>query len=85
MCRRRLSLKPSGVNNPTPGIDHDWEGPFTLARRASTGPPFRCPHKLDPARVPLAGSYVDEGQQESLLTSAWYQLPPNDAATPWWW
>lgn len=70
------------VNNPTPGIDHDWEGPFTLSKAGVNGSTVPLPYKLDPARVPLAGSYVDTGQQESLLTSAWYQLPPNDDGHP---
>ena len=30
----------------------------------------------------MAGSYADTGQQESLLTSAWYRLPANDAGHP---
>ena len=40
------------------------------------------PYGLDPARVPLAGSYVEGPQQPSTLTSAWYQLPPADDAHP---
>ncbi|MEI6252859.1 MAG: arabinosyltransferase domain-containing protein, partial [Mycobacteriaceae bacterium] len=70
------------VNNPTPGIDHDWEGPFKLSKGGVNGSTIPLPYQLDPARVPLAGSYVDTGQQQSLLTSAWYQLPPNDAGHP---
>ncbi|MCW1957846.1 MAG: arabinosyltransferase domain-containing protein [Mycobacterium sp.] len=70
------------VNNPTPGIDHDWEGPFKLSKPGINGSTVPLPYQLDPARVPVAGSYVDTGQQESLLTSAWYQLPPNDAGHP---
>jgi arabinosyltransferase B len=70
------------VNNPTPGIDHDWEGPFTLTKAGVNGSTVPLPYQLDPARVPLAGSYVGTGQQESLLTSAWYQLPPNDDGHP---
>jgi arabinosyltransferase B len=70
------------VNNPTPGIDHDWEGPFKLTAPGVNGSTIPLPYQLDPARVPLAGSYADTGQQESLLTSAWYQLPPNDDGHP---
>ena len=70
------------VNNPTPGIDHDWEGPFKLAKPGANGSTVPLPYQLDPGRVPMAGSYVDTGQQESLLTSAWYQLPPNDDGHP---
>jgi arabinosyltransferase B len=70
------------VNNPTPGIDVDWEGPFKLAKPGVNGSTVPLPYKLDPARVPVAGSYVDTGQQESLLTSAWYSLPPNDKGHP---
>ncbi len=70
------------VNNPTPGIDHDWEGPFELTAAGINGSKIPLPYQLDPARVPVAGSYVDSGQQESLLTSAWYQLPPDDGGHP---
>jgi arabinosyltransferase B len=70
------------VNNPTPGIDHDWEGPFKLNRPGVNGSRIPLPYKLDPTRVPMAGSYVDTGQQQSLLTSAWYELPPNDEGRP---
>ena len=70
------------VNNPTPGIDHDWEGPFKLSTPGVNGSTVPLPYQLDPARVPMAGSYVDTAQQESLLTSAWYQLPPNDDGHP---
>ena len=70
------------VNNPTPGIDHDWEGPFKLSTPGVNGSTVPLPYQLDPARVPMAGSYTDNAQQESLLTSAWYQLPPNDDGHP---
>lgn len=70
------------VNNPTPGIDQDWEGPFKLAKPGTNGSTVPLPYQLDPARVPVAGSYVDTGQQQSLLTSAWYQLPPGDEGHP---
>ena len=70
------------VNNPTPGIDHDWEGPFKLSKPGVNGSRIPLPYKLDPTRVPMAGSYVDTGQQQSLLTSAWYVLPPNDEGRP---
>ncbi len=70
------------VNNPTPGIDHDWEGPFKLSKPGINGSTVPLPYQLDPSRVPLAGSYTDTGQQESLLTSAWYTLPPADPAHP---
>ncbi len=70
------------VNNPTPGIDHDWEGPFKLSTPGVNGSTVPLPYQLDPARVPMAGSYTDNAQQESLLTSAWYQLPPSDDGHP---
>ena len=70
------------VNNPMPGVDQDWEGPFKLDKPGVNGSTVPLPHRLDPARVPMAGSYTDRAQQESLLTSAWYALPPNDGAHP---
>ena len=70
------------VNNSQPGVDHDWEGPFKLSTPGINGSTVPLPYQLDPARVPLAGSYADTAQRESLLTSAWYQLPPNDSGHP---
>ena len=70
------------VLNPTPGIDYDWEAPVSLDKSGVNGSTVPLPYGLDPQRVPLAGSYVDTAQQESLLTSAWYQLPPADADHP---
>ena len=70
------------VNTPMPGVDSDWQGPFELSRPGVNGSTVPLPYKLDPARVPLAGSYSDSGQQESLLTSAWYALPPDDGGHP---
>jgi arabinosyltransferase B len=70
------------VLNPTPGIDYDWEAPVSLDKPGVNGSTVPLPYGLDPQRVPLAGSYVDTAQQESLLTSAWYQLPPADADHP---
>ena len=40
------------------------------------------PYGLNPDRVPLAGSYTTGAQQQSRLTSAWYQLPKPDAGHP---
>ena len=40
------------------------------------------PYGLDPGRVPLAGSYTTGAQQQSTLTSAWYQLPAPDKGHP---
>lgn len=70
------------VNNSQPGVDHDWEGPFKLTNPGVNGSTVPLPYKLDPARVPLAGSYSGTNQQVSLLTSAWYQLPPKDDGHP---
>ncbi|HPY24594.1 MAG TPA: arabinosyltransferase domain-containing protein [Mycobacterium sp.] len=70
------------VNNPMPGVDHDWEGPFTLSKPGVNGSTVPLPYQLDPARVPVAGSYSGNSQQESVLTSAWYGLPPNDSGHP---
>ena len=65
-----------------PGVDQDWEGPFKLDKPGVNGSTVPLPYRLDPARVPMAGSYTDRAQQERLLTSAWYALPPNDGAHP---
>jgi len=70
------------MNLPMPGTDYDWDQPTKLRRRGVNGSTVPLPYGLDPARVPLAGSYAEGAQQQSRLTSAWYELPPADDAHP---
>ncbi len=70
------------VNLPMPGTDYDWDQPTELKTPGINGSKVPLPYGLDPAKVPLAGSYAEGPQQESRLTSAWYQLPPPDDAHP---
>jgi len=68
---------------PTPGTDYDWDAPVKLSSPGINGSTVPLPYGLDPRRVPLAGSYVNgPAQQQSRLTSAWYQLPAADSAHP---
>ncbi|WP_445162954.1 arabinosyltransferase domain-containing protein [Mycobacterium sp. Dal123C01] len=67
---------------PQPGTDYDWYGPTKLKTPGVNGSTAPLPYGLDPQRVPLAGSYVTGPQQQSRLTSAWYQLPKPDAGHP---
>jgi arabinosyltransferase B len=68
---------------PTPGTDYDWRQPVKLSSPGINGSTVPLPYGLDPGRVPLAGTYVGgPAQQQSRLTSAWYQLPAPDAAHP---
>jgi arabinosyltransferase B len=68
---------------PTPGHDYDWDAPVKLSTPGVNGSTVPLPYGLDPTRVPLAGSYVaGPAQQQSRLTSAWYQLPARDDAHP---
>jgi arabinosyltransferase B len=67
---------------PQPGTDYDWDAPTKLSTPGVNGSTVPLPYGLDPARVPLAGSYVEGPQQQSRLTSAWYQLPPRDEGHP---
>ncbi|WP_161600627.1 arabinosyltransferase domain-containing protein [Mycolicibacterium hodleri] len=61
---------------PTPGTDYDWEAPVKLSSKGINSSTVPLPYGLDPKRVPLAGSYLGgPAQQQSKLTSAWYQLP----------
>ncbi len=72
----RLSL-------PMPGTDYDWDAPVKLTAPGINGSTVPLPYGLDPTRVPLAGSFASgPAQQEARLASAWYQLPPPDAAHP---
>jgi arabinosyltransferase B len=67
---------------PMPGTDYDWDQPTKLKSPGVNGSTVPLPYGLDPARVPLAGTYVEGPQQQSRLTSAWYQLPKPDDAHP---
>ncbi|MCV7283582.1 arabinosyltransferase [Mycolicibacterium flavescens] len=70
------------MNLPMPGTDYDWDQPTELSRPGVNGSTVPLPYGLDPARVPVAGSYTEGPQQESTLASAWYELPPADDAHP---
>lgn len=68
---------------PTPGTDYDWDAPVKLSSPGINGSTVPLPYGLDPKRVPLAGTYLNgPAQQQSRLTSAWYQLPAADDAHP---
>jgi arabinosyltransferase B len=68
--------------NPAPGTDYDWDAPVERAVAGVNGSTVPLPYGLDPARVPLAGSYTEGPQQQATLNSAWYQLPAADDAHP---
>jgi arabinosyltransferase B len=68
---------------PKSGTDYDWSRPAKLTSPGVNGSTVPLPYGLDPKRVPMAGTYVTgPAQQQSKLTSAWYQLPAPDAAHP---
>ncbi|MCV7410551.1 arabinosyltransferase [Mycobacterium florentinum] len=67
---------------PQPGTDYDWYGPTKLTAPGINGSLLPLPYGLNPAQVPMAGSYTSGPQQQSRLTSAWYQLPKPDAGHP---
>lgn len=68
--------------NPQPGTDADWYQPIHRDTVGINGSTVPLPYTLDPQQVPVAGSYTAGAQQESTLTSAWYQLPPDDGNHP---
>ncbi len=67
---------------PQPGTDYDWDAPTKLTAPGINGSTAPLPYGLSPDRVPLAGSYTSGAQQQSRLTSAWYQLPKPDDGHP---
>ena len=67
---------------PQPGTDYDWYAPTKLKTPGINGSTVPLPYGLDPQRVPLAGSYTTGAQQQSRLTSAWYQLPKPGRRAP---
>ena len=68
-----------------PGTDYDWDAPTKLKTPGINGSTVPLPYGLDPQRVPVAGSYSTGAQQQSKLTSAWYQLPNRTTGTRWSW
>lgn len=87
-----VGFSPNGVPEKTvaeaivmkpnqPGTDYDWDAPTKLTKPGINGSTVPLPYQLDPARVPLAGTYTSGAQQQSRLTSAWYQLPEPDQAS----
>lgn len=78
----RIIAEAIRLNNPQPGTDYDWNRPIKLSRPGINGSTVPLPYGLDPARVPVAGTYSTGAQQESRLASAWYELPPADDAHP---
>lgn len=64
------------------GTDYDWDAPTALDQPGVNGSSVVLPYGLDPARVPVAGSFTAGAQQVSTLTSAWYRLPAADDAHP---
>ncbi|MFC6128862.1 arabinosyltransferase domain-containing protein [Mycolicibacterium llatzerense] len=69
-------------DHPKSGTDYDWDAPTALDALGANGSSVVLPYGLDPARVPIAGSFTDGAQRVSRLTSAWYRLPAADAAHP---
>lgn len=67
---------------PQPGTDYDWYGPTKLTAPGINGSLVPLPYGLNPDQVPVAGSYTTGPQQQSRLTSAWYQLPKPDDGHP---
>ncbi|KZS62626.1 arabinosyltransferase [Mycobacterium kansasii] len=65
-----------------PGTDYDWDAPTKLKTAGINGSTVPLPYQLDPARVPLAGTYTTGPQQQSRLASAWYLLPKPDDGHP---
>jgi arabinosyltransferase B len=74
------SVKETAV--PQPGTDYDWDAPTKLTAPGINGSVVPLPYGLNPDQVPLAGSYTTGPQQQSRLTSAWYQLPKPDDGHP---
>lgn len=78
----RIIAEAIRLNNPQPGTDADWNRSVRLPRPGVNGSRVPLPYGLDPRRVPVAGTYSTEAQQESRLASAWYGLPAADDAHP---
>lgn len=54
----------------------------TTARLGINGSRAKLPYGLDPAQVPVMGSWSSGLQQPAMLRSAWYRLPDRDTLDP---
>jgi arabinosyltransferase C len=63
------------------GSEPGTEGGTTAAAGVN-GSRARLPYNLNPATVPVMGSWRAGSQQPSQLRSAWYRLPARDHAGP---
>lgn len=63
------------------GSEPGTEGGTTAAAGVN-GSRARLPYGLNPARVPVMGSWRSGPQQPAALRSAWYRLPPSDERGP---
>ncbi|MGC7260014.1 arabinosyltransferase domain-containing protein, partial [Mycobacteroides abscessus subsp. abscessus] len=70
------------IDIPQAGKDYDWDSPDRNKTPGVNGSTVRLPYGLDPARVPILGSFRVGPQQQATLTSDWYQLPARDDAHP---
>jgi arabinosyltransferase B len=79
----RIVAEAIRVTLPMPGTDYDWNAPAKRKTEGVNGSTVPLPYGLDPARVPIAGTYAEGAlQQQSKLASAWYRLPAPDDAHP---
>jgi arabinosyltransferase B len=78
----RIVAEAIRLDFPMPGTDADWDAATKLKTPGINGSTVPLPYGLDPARVPVAGTYTTGPHSQAKLTSAWYGLPAADAAHP---
>lgn len=78
----RIVAEAIRLDFPMPGTDADWDAAAKLKTPGINGSTVPLPYGLDPARVPVAGTYTTGPHSQAKLTSAWYGLPAADAARP---
>ncbi|TDZ98279.1 arabinosyltransferase domain-containing protein [Mycobacteroides salmoniphilum] len=70
------------MNDSRPGTDYDWDSKDRTKTPGINGSTVRLPYGLDPARVPIVGTYRVGPQQQANATSDWYRLPARDTSHP---
>jgi len=78
----RIVAEAIRLDFPMPGTDSDWDAAAKLKTPGINGSTVPLPYGLDPARVPVAGTYTTGPHSQAKLTSAWYGLPKVDDAHP---
>ena len=79
----RIIAEAIRLNNPQPGTDYDWNRPIKLTRPGINGSTVPLPYGLDPARVPMAGTYPRAHNRRASWPRRGTSCPPMTRTRSW--